>query len=533
VGIPAPIKHTALPGPVRPGLATVALGKVGAMHVSKLTTTATLAVTLVLSGSLISGTSSAADAGAGTAARAPARPKGPPAVFPLDSFGPRADDNAALQWSEQALSSIRAAALPPTVVSRVLAIVQTSVYDAWAAYDPVAVGTRLGGSLRRPAAERTQAFKSMAISFAAYRALLDLFPAQQAALRQFMTELGYDPDDSSTDPASPAGVGNAAAGAVLSFRHHDGSNQLGDRNGGAPYSDYTGYTPVNTPDQVIDRWHWQPLRIGTTVQRFTTPQWGRVAPFALTSPDQFPVPGPDLRKDYKKGLKDIIKFSAKLTDTDKSIAEYWSDGPATELPPGHGAIFAGAICRRMGEDLDHDVKLLFLQANAVLDAGIAVWHAKVAYDFVRPITLVHVLMKDEKIRAWGGPGRGTVEMLGQDWMPYQLPTFVTPPFAEYVSGHSTFTAATFEVMRSFTGTNRLDLSVTIHAGASRIEPGLTPGRDVKLTWRTMDDAADQAGISREFGGIHFHEGDFDGRALGRKIGAAVFAKAQTYFNGTA
>jgi hypothetical protein len=320
---------------------------------------------------------------------------------------------------------------------------------------------------------------------------------------------------------------------VLEIRHHDGSNQLGDVNGGAPYSDYTGYTPVNTPDVVVDKWHWQPLRIGTTVQRFATPQWGRVIPFALTAPDQFPVPGPDLRKDYKKSLKEVVKFSAHLTDTQKMISEYWADGPATELPPGHGAIFAGAICRRMGDNLDHDVKLLFLQANAVLDAGIAVWAAKVRVDFVRPITLVHVLMKDEKIRAWGGPRRGTIDMFGQDWMPYQPSTFVTPAFAEYVSGHSAFTAASFEVLRAFTGTNRLDLSVTLRAGSSRIEPDWTPAQDVKLVWRTMDDAADEAGESRELGGIHFHEGDFDGRALGRKIGAAVFAKAQAYFNGTA
>jgi hypothetical protein len=493
----------------------------------KIATTAVTVVALMLGGSVASGAAATAAPKARSADH-----KGSRTVFPLDAFGPRSDDNAALQWSERTLASIRAAALPPTAVSRVLAVVQTSVYDAWAAYDPVAVGTRLGASLRRPAAERTLANKSKAISFAAYRALLDLFPAQRAAIRRFMAKLGYDPDNTSTDPASPAGVGNTAAAAVLAFRHHDGSNQLGDLNGGPPYSDYTGYTPVNTPDKVIDKFHWQPLRIGTNVQRFSTPQWGRVTPFALTAPDQFPVPGPDLRNDYRKGLKGIIKFSAKLTDTDKMISEYWSDGPATELPPGHGAIFAGALSRRIGADLAFDVKMLFLQANAVLDAGIAVWHFKVAYDFVRPITLVHVVMKDEKIRAWGGPGRGTVEMLGQDWMPYQLPTVVTPPFAEYVSGHSAFSAATFEALRSFTGTNRLDFSVTMRAGSSRIEPGLTPSRDVKLVWHTMQDAADQAGISRELGGIHFHEGDFDGRALGKKVGAAVFAKAKTYFNGT-
>src|SRR6266496_4092393 len=106
----------------------------------------------------------------------PVEARGPKTLFPLDRYGPSRTDNAALKWSEQTLALIRGATLPPTAVSRVLAVVQTSVYDAWAAYDPVAVGTRLGGSLRRPATERTLANKTTAISFAAYRALFDLFP---------------------------------------------------------------------------------------------------------------------------------------------------------------------------------------------------------------------------------------------------------------------------------------------------------------------------------------------------------------------
>jgi hypothetical protein len=462
----------------------------------------------------------------------PAIPNGPKSAMPLDQFGPTAGDNVALKWNEESLGMIRLAALPPTAVSRVLAVTQTSVYDAWAAYDPVAVGTRLGGTLRRPAAERTPEYKSMAISFAAYRSLLDLFPAQEPTLRAFMTALGYDPSDTTTDPASPAGVGNLAAAAVLRLRANDGSNQHGEK-GGAPYSDYTGYQPVNTPDQVVDQWHWQPLVVGGVTQRFATPQWGRVTPFALASPDEFPVPGPDRTQDYRKQIQNIVKFSAQLKDNDKVVAEYWADGPHSELPPGHSAMFAAALCRMQGNDLDNDVKLLFLQANAALDAGIAVWYYKVKYDFVRPITLVHVLEKGQKIKAWGGPGKGTVTMLGEQWQPYQPANVVTPPFAEYVSGHSTFTAASFEVLRSFTRSDRLGLSVTIPKQSSRVEPGLVPAKDITLSWRTMTDAADQAGLSREFGGIHFAQGDLDGRALGTQIGQAVVHKAQTYFDGTA
>jgi hypothetical protein len=91
----------------------------------------------------------------------------------LDAYGPRADDNAVLRWSEQALAAIRALKTGPTINARALAIVHTAMHDAWAAYDPTAVGTRLGGTLRRPAAERTDAYKSQAVSYAAYRALLN------------------------------------------------------------------------------------------------------------------------------------------------------------------------------------------------------------------------------------------------------------------------------------------------------------------------------------------------------------------------
>ena len=127
------------------------------------------------------------------------------------------------------------------------------MYDAWAAYDPIALGTRFGGDLRRPDDEHTDANKALAISFAAYRALVDLFPTQQTVLFDpLMESLGYDPSDTTTDTSTPTGIGNVAAAAVLAFRHTDGSNQLGDLNPGA-YSEYPPlYDPVNGPDHLDD-----------------------------------------------------------------------------------------------------------------------------------------------------------------------------------------------------------------------------------------------------------------------------------------
>ncbi len=178
------------------------------------------------------------------------------------------------QWNDATLQAIRDTHPGPPIVARALAIVDTCMFDAWAAYDARAKGTRLGQTLRRPSGERTNDNKEKAISFAAHNCLDDLFPTQTASFDALMLTLGYNPSDTSTDTSTPSGIGNVTAKAVLDFRHHDGSNQLGDLNPG-PYSDYTGYTAVNTPDSIVDPNHWQPLQVGPNTQKFITPHWGQ------------------------------------------------------------------------------------------------------------------------------------------------------------------------------------------------------------------------------------------------------------------
>src|SRR2546426_12815686 len=117
----------------------------------------------------------------------------------------------------------------------------------------------LGRIVATPPVERTLANKDEAVSFAAYRALVDLFPTQTPAFNDVMASLGYAPANGSTDVTTPAGVGNVAAAAVIALRHHDGANQLGDLHPGA-YSDYTGYVPVNDPDHINDPNRGQPPR---------------------------------------------------------------------------------------------------------------------------------------------------------------------------------------------------------------------------------------------------------------------------------
>lgn len=459
-----------------------------------------------------------------------------------------APDNVVLQWNSAVLEGVRRSRLGPPMVSRALAIVHTCIYDAWAAYDQKAVGTRLGATLRRPPRERGSSKKSEAISFAAYRAAMDLVPTGAPLYDAIMARFGYDQMDTTTDITTPAGVGNVACQAVLDFRHQDGANQLGDINGGAPYSDYSGFVPVNAPmtvadpiDQttVADPDHWQPLRYqdltgATVVPGCLTPYWTNVIPFALTSGDQLRSPtGPAKHgtQAFVDQARDLLEISANLTDTQKVIAEYWADGPKSETPPGHWNLFAQYVSRRDHHGINDDVQMFFALTNAVFDAGIVAWDNKIAFDSVRPITAVRHLFDGQQVEAWGGPGRGTTMIDGGTWLPYQPTYFPSPPFAEYSSGHSNFSAAGAEILRRFTGSDAFGASASIPAGASVVEPGTVPANDVVLSWSTFSDAADEAGISRRYGGIHFEQGDLDARATGRLAAAQAWEKAQSYIMG--
>jgi hypothetical protein len=474
-------------------------------------------------------------------------------IWPVSATGQsNASDNVVVQWDAAALQGVRDSRIGPPMVARALAIVHTCTFDAWAAYDSRALGTQFGGELRRPKRERTWANKNEAISFAAYRAVVDLFALDKASVFDpLMASLGYDPNNLTINTKTPAGIGNVACAAVLAFRHGDGANQLGDLHPGA-YSDWTGYVSVNpastvpvNPALVLDPNHWQPLIYddGATApkphiitQSFVGAQWYRVVPFAMSSPDQFrsfvAQFGPAVygSETYVQQSKDLITLSANLTDEQKMIAEYWANGPLTELPPGHWALLGEFVSRRDNHTVDDDAKMFFALTNAVFDAGIAAWDAKRAFDSIRPVQAVPYLFHGQQIAAWR-PFQGTQTFDGSLWIPYQLSTFPTPPFPEYISGHSTFSAAGAQILKLFTGSDNFGASVTFPVGSSKTEPGLTPKQEVTLSWDTFTDAANQAGISRRYGGIHFELADLVGRATGRLVADQAWKKALSFITG--
>jgi hypothetical protein len=475
---------------------------------------------------------------------------------PDKSFKP----TAAYRWLEISLEAtareVDRVGARPTIISRTLAIALTSMYDAWAAYDDKAVGSRYGSTLRRPPAERTEKNKEIAIAYATYRALVDVYPEDKAWLDAQMRSAGFDPTVDTVDPSTPQGIGNLAAKAVCDYRHHDGSNQLGDEVGsnGKPYSDYTFYAPVNPPDRVNDPDRWQTIPFadgkgGSFRPGFLTPHWYRVKPFALERSDQFrPPPPPKVgSEELQKEVDEVVKFNASLTPEQKAVVEFMRDGPRSTGQSGHWLRFAQDVSRRDKYTLDQDVKLFFTVSNVAMDAFIAAWEAKRVYDSSRPWLLVRHYYAGKEIGGWAGPGKGVVKMKGEQWHPYSPDTFVTPPFPGYVSGHSTVSAACAKMLELFTGSDHFGFVERRHAGvlteaeAECIAMQSLDGKpgdaklkcDVELALPTFTATAEMAGISRVMGGYHIQADNIEGLTLGRRVATYSWPKYQAYFDGTA
>ncbi|MCB0323930.1 MAG: vanadium-dependent haloperoxidase [Bdellovibrionales bacterium] len=284
-------------------------------------------------------------------------------------------------------------------------------------------------------------------------------------------------------------------------------------------------------------------------------------------------------------------------DYTRVLAEFWADGPRSETPPGHWFTIANTAVhdhpaferryRGVGpvlSDLEWDVKLYFVLGGALHDAAITAWGIKGWYDYIRPISAlramaelgqssdpnlprydpegiplvtgrIEVVQSDDvlagdsgehvgkiKVLAWRGPEAvsdpqtqtaGVGWILLERWWPFQLATFVTPPFAGYVSGHSTFSRAAAEVLTALTGSEYFPGGMGEFVARKNeflvFERG--PSVDVRLQWATYRDASDQTSLSRIWGGIHPPVDDIPGRRLGIKVAESAVALAEAYFSG--
>jgi hypothetical protein len=455
----------------------------------------------------------------------PDKEDNPGTAIPNDKLG---ENNLAYKWGQLALEATANDTdrfkPRPTVSSRFLGLIFTAVFDAWSRYDEKAIPVYLEDVERQPLKNQNLQNKEIAISYAAFRALNEYYYTDETLFRDFMLELGLDPDDNSLDPSTPMGIGNLAAKAVIDVRRHDGSNQYGDELGsnGEAYFDYMGYEPVNSADENLDLNRWQSKYFsdgngGQYAPTCLTPYWHKVEPIGLQSAEQFrPGPPPMVGSaQLEEEVKEVVEMQANLTGEQKALVEFMRDGPKSVQQAGHWLKFAQEVSIRDKHTLDQDVKMYFYNQITAMDAFIACWDSKMFYDYARPYALVHEFYKDKEITGWGGPEEGMIKMKGQSWRPYSPDTFLCPPFPGYVSGHSAVSAACAEALKLFTGSDEFGSEVKLIPGILT-EPDRV-GEEVTLKFPTFSAAAEMAGISRVLGGYHIQADNIAGLELGRNV----------------
>lgn len=282
-------------------------------------------------------------------------------------------------------------------------------------------------------------------------------------------------------------------------------------------------------------------------------------------------------------------------DYARVLAEFWADGLDSETPPGHWFEIYHTVSdhplferkwKGVGPELDHleyDVKAHLALAGAMHDAAICAWSVKGYYDYIRPVSAIRYMADqgqstdsmlpnydpngiplmtgfvelvqsgdplagqwDEhvgkiKLYTWRGhefindpatDQAGVGWILAENWWPYQRPSFVTPPFAGYVSGHSTFSRAASVILSEMTGSDYFPGGLGEFTANQneflQFEEG--PSDTIVLQWATYRDAADQCSLSRIWGGIHPPVDDIPGRMIGQSVGQMAYNKADSLFS---
>jgi hypothetical protein len=371
-------------------------------------------------------------------------------------------------WNNAALDAIRADRTAPPIASRSLAIVHVAIYDA------VNGIARTHERYLVPSAVPASASREAAATAAAHRTLVTLFPNHTSTFDALHAAiLAGIPNG----PQKTNGItwGEFVASQILAARGNDGSNAIVQPPGGSGPGVWVPTPPAFLP--------------------YLLPQWGFVMPFGMSSSSQFRPPGPPSldSQQYAADYEEVKQLGAAMgstrTEDQTEIALFWADGAGTETPPGHWNSIAQIIAAARGNTLEENARLFALLNIAMADAAICSWDAKYTYHFWRPVTAI----------AFAEP------LL--HWMSF----IVTPPFPDYTSGHSTFSGAAATVLPLFYGTNDLPFTT-----GSDFLPG------VYRSFSTCLDAAEEAAVSRLYGGIHFRSANEDGLQAGISIGEWTF-----------
>lgn len=393
----------------------------------------------------------------------------------LNSFVSADATNVVIDWNRSLLDAIKVDRTAPPAAARNMAIVHTAIYDAVnaiaKAYKPYLV------QAEAPAYTSPEA----AAAAAAHRTLVNLYPKQKATFdAAFASSLAQITDGKSENDGVT--LGQFVADQILASRSNDGSKAQ------VPYT--------ALPNAGI----WQATL--PSFQSALLPQWPNVTPFAMTSGSQFRPAGPpelntaeytaELNQVKELGKKDSLTRTPEQTE----IAEFWADGAGTYTPPGHWNKISEEISLIRGNSLLEDARLFALLNIGLADAGIAAWDAKYVDNFWRPLTAIRQADIDNNPETNADP----------NWEPL----LVTPPFPEYVSGHSTFSGAADAILTSVFAEN------TNFSSSNEVGEKI-----ITRSFNSFSQAANEAGMSRIYGGIHFLSANEDGLAAGRALGNYV------------
>jgi hypothetical protein len=385
--------------------------------------------------------------------------------------------NVVLDWNALAIDAIRNDDTGPTLSTRNLAILHTSIYDA------VNSIQRTHQPYRFQVDPSGNASIEGAAVAAAYEVMTSLYPSFKArADALYLTYLDGVPP--TPDLTNGIAVGRQVAQLTLESRADDGSQTD------------VPYIPSDAPGQ----WRRTPPLFLPPL----TPQWRYVTPFCLPDIDPF-VPGPPPALDspeYAEDFNEVKVLGAKdstvRTAEQSQIAEFWSDFSYTSMPPGHWHEIAAAIAQDRQLDLGETARLFALISLAQADAAIVCWETKYRYNLWRPITAIQGADDDNNPATTADPA----------WNQF----LNSPPFPSYTSGHSTFSKASAEILTSFFGTDALSFSI----GSDKL-----PG--VIRSFASVAACADEVGQSRIYGGIHFQFDNREGKAMGKRIANYISA----------
>lgn len=422
-----------------------------------------------------------AGAAAGAAALAPLAP-----AMAARPGGHRA--RAATAWFDLALRLVRdTPGFSPPVASRAFGYMGVTLYEAIVPGMPSrrSLAGTLPGLGWTPAGRSDHHWPTVANAALAAIAR-DLFPTMPDELRAQVRALERSLARRYRRKLTPERFrrskrrGRRVAEVIFEWSKSDGGHEGYARNFPAHYSPPVG------PGL------WAPTPPG--FQRALQPFWGQNRPFAIASGAACD-PGPhtpystDPSSAFYAEALEVLDAVNDLTSEQEAIARFWSDDPGeTATPPGHSISITTQLLRRERASLGFAAEAYAKIGMAIADAFIACWHTKYATNLLRPITYIH-------------------QEIDHTW----TPPLATPPFPEYTSGHSVQSGAAFSVMESLFG----DVAFTDHTHDDR---GLAP-----RSFPSCAAAAQEAAISRLYGGIHYRPAIDLGVAQGRCVGAAVAA----------